>query len=353
MLRSRPTSRVVDQLPAHIHNDDPEKFRAQRIAMNKARLDAAGFGVGRGDSDDDVADSYHLARELEHVYDEIIQEQFAPAGAFEKFPLDQRVPPGATSHTVQRVGFTGEPRVYRSTDAAEPDRGRANVRKDEDSFPVRYYVQDIPLDFFDELHSDFAQSRLREELIEAAEITMERFATEKVWQGDDRHGIKGILNYPWLQKRALTEPFTENGSNDTIKDQVLRTEQFIIENSETRARPDRAVTSPRLANFLKRQDASPNYRGSLADEILDRLDLIDEWETDPDLENFGGDDVDGILFYTDNRRAIANVVPEPFSMLPVRERGSFDLVIPTYMSHGGIVMRDPWANALALAQVTD
>jgi hypothetical protein len=177
---------------------------------------------------------------------------------------------------------------------------------------------------------------------------MERFATEKVWNGDDDHGIYGILNYPWLQKRILPEPFASSADKQKIKDQVVATEQIAIQNSKTKAIPDRMVTSPRVANFLSRKDRSPNYQGSLEDDILDRLSLIDQIEMDPDLKNYGANGEDGMLFYTDQRRAVANVVPEPFSMLPIRQRGSFDLVIPTYMAHGGVVMRDLWANVLAL-----
>jgi len=342
---------IKQEMPSHLHTDNPAALRAQRLHINKHRLDQAGFGI-RNDSHGsapEVGDTYHLARELEHIYDDVIQQEFAPTGAFNLFEQDNRVPPGAKQHTVTRSEYTGQPDIHRSTDEAQPDRGRVDIKRDQETFQNLFYTLDIPLDFFDELHSDFAQTRLRDELIEAAEVIMERFATRNVWEGLDKFGFYGIDNYPGVQKRVLPVPLLKSPTETerrNLKNQFIETEQVVDERSLTKASVNRVVTSPRVQNYLTRKDRSENYGGSLAADILERIGP-DEIEKDPDLKNLGGQGADGMFYYNDARRSVAHVVPEPLTMLPIMQHDSFEWVIPVYMAHGGIVMKDPYASVLA------
>jgi hypothetical protein len=353
-MNMRKSVEVSAKNPAsHLDTSNPKRLRRQRIHTNAKRLDEMGVGV-RGDAHSGVDDTVHLARDLEHIYDEVVQQQFAPTGAFDMFPIDQRVQPGAKTHTVRRSEYAGEPKIHRSTDEAQPDRGRVNIRRDEETFQVLYYTLDIPIDFFDEMHADYAQLNLREELMDAAQVIMERFATENALNGLDAYNFYGIFNYPWLNKQVVTQALVDSPSNaeaDAIKAQILQGESEVIERSQTRATPDRVVTSPRVDNYLQENELTDNENESIKQVLLRRFRQIDEIEVDPDFEDIGPNGEDGMFFFTDTRRAIAHSVPEPFTMLPITQTDSFEWVIPTYMAHGGIVMRDPWANLLQLIDV--
>jgi hypothetical protein len=325
-------------------------MRKKRKAQNKKVLNRM---VQRADSfrNDAVEppSGYHLARDLEYIYDEVMEEEFPAPDGFQKFPLDQSVPPGARTHTVRRVNKQGDARVYRgNTDKT----GSASLTQDEESFQIRHYVTEIQLDFFEEMADGFAQSSIRSNLEEAAQDALLRLADEAIWNGLPKDGIPGVLDYVHMPKRYPGVAFNDNTSAKQMKETLHAIAQTPGNISKSVFQPDTMLVSDRLARTLNSTDFGDSSGDSVADRFLKHEPQINQIESTYRLQGIDGDGYDGILFYRDNRRAIANVVPQTPRMLPMEEDG-FDISIPVYMTHGGVIMRKPLNNVLAVVKAVE
>jgi hypothetical protein len=72
-----------------------------------------------------------------------------------------------------------------------------------------------------------------------------------------------------------------------------------------------------------------------------------------ELDGIGGDNVDGMFaFSMGDKSSCVNVIPIQFTQLPMQTR-DFEYQIPTFMTHGGVVMRKPLGNIVAFAPVSE
>lgn len=314
---------------------DGQRLGDLRRRLNAQRFDALG-GSGM-----------HLARQLEHIYSETLREEFPPQSAFEAFPLDTSVPVGASNHTVRRISQQGEPKVYRGNSTDVP---RVGVSQEEETFPVHHYVIGIGLNIFEEQASNFAGSNLRGELQTAAHVTMQEFTNHKTWFGDEENDIKGVLNYPWTPKRLINTSFGSGADSEAMLAALNAAAAQTHEDSKTVYSPNAVIMSPRLARILRTTRVNPNDSEKIADDFLSsnpRITKIDEaWE----LQGSGPGGTDIILFYRRDARSVSNVVPKTFTMLPVQQEG-FEMTIPCYMSHGGVIQRDVLNNTICYVNV--
>jgi hypothetical protein len=314
---------------------DSKQLSDYRVKLNAQRLDSLSPAAG-----------LHLARQLEHIYSDVLREEFPPQSAFELFPLDNSVPVGARNHTVRRLSQAGEPKVYRGNSRDIP---AVSVGQEEETFPVRHYVIGLEFDVLDLESANFANTQLRQELQIAAQETMMEFANHKTWFGDDENGIYGIFNYPWLPKQILPLGALQATNAEAFLAQMNQAANFAHEESKTVYSPDTMVVSPRVMRYM-----STTYRGTGTDSNLlelfrksnPRIKSVEEaWE----LQGSGPGDTDGILFYRRTRRAVANVLVRPFTMLPMQQQG-LGYQIPCLMSHGGVVQRDVLNNLLCFIE---
>lgn len=310
---------------------DAKQLAERRQKLNAQHFDAMGTGAG-----------FHLARDLEHVYNEVLREEFPPQSASEAFPLDTSVPAGAASHKVKRISQTGEAKVYRGNSTDIP---RVAVSQEEESFPVHHYVIGIGLSIFDEQASGFANSNLRGELQTAAQVTVQEFLNHKTWFGDNENNIYGVLNYPWIPKRVISETFTETGDAKAMLAALNSAAAQAHEDSKTVYSPNAARMSPRLLRIMRTTYLSTDSKLTIEDAFLKANPKIKDIDEAWELQEAGPGGTDILLFYRLDRRSIANVVPKTFTMLPVQRQG-FELTIPCYMTHGGVVQRDVLNNVV-------
>lgn len=314
---------------------DAADLRQAREQVNTRRLDA--LAPGRG---------FHLARQLEHVYNETLREEFPPQSAFEAFPIDTSVPVGARSHTVRRITQQGEARVYRANSGEVP---RVGVSQEEESFPVHHYVIGIEMSIFDIESSNFAGSNLRSELQTAAQVTMMEFANHKSWFGDDAFSIYGVFNYPWLPKMVMPVAAKVGSDPDAFLAQMNKAANYAHEESKTVYSPNALRVSPRVRRYMATTRIGTVNDTKILDDFLKANPRITSVEESWELQGSGPGGTDGMLFYRRDKRSIANVIPRMFTMLPAQESG-FAITIPCVMSHGGMVQRDPLNNLLAFVE---
>ncbi len=315
---------------------DAKQIRQMRDTMNRQRLDSMAPGQG-----------FHMARQLEHIYDEVLREEFPPTNAMSMIPVDGSVPVGARTHTVRRISQQGEAVVHRGN-APVP---RVSVSQEEESFPVHHYTIGIGFDVFELAASDFANSRLRQELQDASQVVMQEFLNEKTWFGDEAHNIYGVLNYPWTPKRVLPLAATASADTDAMLAQFNAAANFAHEESKTVYSPNALIVSPRLYRYM----STTRITGSVSDTTIleffkkanPRIQTVEEaWE----MQGRGPGGTDIMFFCRRDRRSIANVIPQGFTMLPVQQNG-FEFLIPCYMSHGGVVQRDVLNNLVCYIEV--
>lgn len=316
---------------------DSRQVKQMRDHVNKQHFDSMSPGQG-----------FHLARQLEHIYDEVLREEFPPTNAMSMIPVDGSVPVGARTHTVRRISQQGEAKVHRGNASEVP---RVSVSQEEESFPVHHYVIGIGFDIFELAASDFANSRLRQELQDAAQVTMQEFLNEKTWFGDEEHNIYGVLNYPWTPKMVLSLPATADADTDAMLYQLNQAANFAHEESKTVYSPNTLIVSPRMYRYMSTTRIANSVSDTTVLEFFKkanpRIQTIEEaWE----MQGAGPGGTDAMLFCRRDRRSIANVIPQGFTMLPVQQVG-FEYLIPCYMSHGGVVQRDVLNNLVCYIKV--
>lgn len=306
-----------------------------RKAQNERRFDAI------GDFDGALA-----ARNLEHIYEEVLREEFPPQNALEFFPIDSSVPPGARSHTIRRLEARGQAKVHRGN-APVPV---VSLAQEEQESRVRHYVIGVEFDIFELQAASYAGFGLRQELEDAAYVILQEFLNEKTWFGDDENSITGVLNYPWLPKIAITQPFSSTASVGDMLAALSYAATRAHTETNTVYQPDSLLVSPRLYRILQSARFNTPDGTRLLAEFQATNPSIRNIDQAVELQGTGPGGTDQMLFYRRDRRSIANVIPQAFTMLPAQQRG-FTWEIPCYMSHGGIVMRDVLNNLLAYVEV--
>lgn len=288
---------------------------------------------------------FHLARQLEHIHQQVLEEPFPVYNAYRLFPVDTSVPPGARSHTVRRVYYHGEARVHRGGGQDVP---RSGVTQREQEFPVRHLVSSYGWDIFEAASSQFANSGLLTKLARGARDAIMELENRLFWFGAARHGLYGVTNYPWLPKRVVATPFTEAQVVSDAK-AILRALHDLVnwpaENSKGVFGPNKLVTTKRLRNFLFDTPWGTNGDTTLGEHFLKSNSHIDAIEEAWELEDLGGTGIDGMLAYRNDQRGISLVVPQGITSLPAQALG-FDNTVYSYSSIGGVIMPDVGNNIL-------
>lgn len=318
MELGKPTLRLI--------RSDAKSQQKRRIRANAAHFDAQGFG-----------DGFHLARQLEHIYEDVLKEEFPENNALDLFDMDNSVSPGARSHTVRRIEQQGEARVYRGNSTDIP---RVGVTQDEQEFPVRHYVTSFEIDVFEQLSSDYANSNLEQELREAAQEVLMEFWNQKTWHGDEENGIYGVFNYPWTPRMVFPVKASPDADAEEFLFYLDKSAAFAHEETKQVYSPDYAVTSKRVHRYMSRTRL-PGYDDGtkIIEDFLDGNEEIEDIGVAHECREAGPGDTDILFFFRRTRRSVANVLVQSPQMLPV-QRERFAERVPLYMSHGGIIERD-------------
>lgn len=313
-----------------------------QVRMDSSTRETVNDGLKRKRNDAfDAAGALFMSRQLEHRYADVLREEFPAQNAFTLFPTDQSVPPGARTHTVTRLYQDGEAAVYRGGQEIP----RVGISQQEEQFPVRHYVTSFEYDIFSMMSANFANFALAAELLRTARDIINEFANLKTWYGDDVNGIKGVLNYPWLNKKLVATPFTDASATDSIMGELRDLANYPTSVSKAVYSPNRCVTSPRIKDYILGRARSTNSDKTIGEYFTSTNAYIKQIDAAWELQGVGPGGTDGILMYRDDRLGIANVIVQPFTTLPV-EQEDYRFVTNCYMSHGGVIMRNSLNNIL-------
>lgn len=305
--------------------------------------------IRRQDSTFAGSNGLHLSRDLEYIYGETIKDDYPDNRALELFPIDQSVPPGAKTHTVRRLTGQGRMEIHRGR---ADDLPTVSLSQVEETFPVHYYVTSVVYDHFEQLASGYANSNMiAESMAEARNISLE-FLNELTWDGSDVNDIYGVLNYPFLNKFVSSAVFRYGGDAKAMLTALQRIVDFPKQLAKGKAvlRPNTMVVSNVILDII-----TGTYFEGTNETVLQRLEASKgiKVEEASELAGKGPGGTDAILVYKKgDKQSVANVVPMPFSTMPLQQQG-FEYIIPCFMSHGGVIMRKPLMNVLAYVTVED
>lgn len=322
-----------------------------RKAAERAILAAADHATRTGQIRRDSFQSntgIFLARDLEHVYEDVLREPFPTPNAYRLFFADSSVPVGKKSHTVRRVYQQGEAQWYKN---GRPTK-RVGVNQQEQTFPVRYAVDSFGYSIFERFSGDAASFDLHGEDMMAAREILTQFVNRAFWFGAPQVGLHGALDYPWLPKKAIATPFTFDSDPRDVLHELNRLASFPREKTKTVFNPDRIAMTTRLRNFLFETPWSPLAADgkSIGEKFLSAHATITTIEEAWELEGIGPNGEDGILVYQSGRNGVAIVTPGgPFNALPPQENG-FDLEVFAYTACGGVIMRNVGGNVLGFVE---
>ena len=303
---------------------------AKATGMGDSRLDAMGDGAG-----------LHLARQLEHIYAEVLKDKYSSNDGLDLFVTDRSVPPGARNHTQRRIKHNGEARFYEGNASRAPT---VSVEQREETFNVAPVVTSIRINFFDQLAADFSGFALRSELEDAARDVMDRFIDDKIWNGAPSRNLPGVLNYPWVAK--ATSPVTIGTSTPEA---ILADLHAKANRAATKSKgvfsPNRMLASIRVQNYLATTKRSATTEDTILSAFLRDNPYIDEVIPVHALREAGPNGTDVMIFDRKVKDAFARVMPRDFTMLPAIDHG-FDLEIPCYAIYGGMISREPMHNLI-------
>lgn len=325
-------------------------LREYRQAINARHIDAALHRhslTGRSDSFSAGA-GFHLARDLEFIHQEVQEEKFALPNALRLFDVDESIPVGANSHTMRRRYHTGEARVYRGGGSRVP---RVNVQQREESWPIRHVVAGYAWDIFGAASDQFASSGYIQSLARGARDVIMQL-TNEIWWGLDNagepHGLYGVLNYPWLPKKDIAtgaSRATVAAAPDTTLGELHDLVNFPHQVSKSTFQPDTLVMTNRLHDVLSSVRFAAGSDTTILQHFMANSAHITSVEIAWELEDAGGDGVDGILAYRRGDRGIQLAMPQGVTQLPVQLVG-LEHEITNYASIGGVVMPDVLNNVL-------
>lgn len=324
---------------------DPRKaMQHYRQQVMVQRIDAA--QANRRDSFNPNA-GFHMTRDLEHVYADVLREEYAPQTAMTLFPVDTSVSPGARTHTISRIYQNGEWGEYRSGQ----EIGRVGVSKQEESFPVVHYASSFGYDLFENLSSGFANTNLAAELLRTCRDIGMEFLNRRTWFGAPK--FLGVLNYPWLNKIIFGTPANADNNDDTKKaahvEEVLAMWDRPKDETFSTFSPNTLAASGRLIRYWQRTYFNDGSGDTIYKRITNTIPPGAIFEA-PELERTGPGGYDGVLAYRRDRLGISNVMVQALTVLPQQEEG-FESMSYCYMSHGGVIMRNVANNILGWVEV--
>lgn len=173
----------------------------------------------------DASASAFLARELAYIRTRVLEVEKAPLKAFEVFPVQTDVPPGAAS-AIQRIYDTmGVAKIIANY---ADDLPRADVAGQEISVPVVTVGDSYGYNVVEIEHAQFSGVNLSEYKARAARRAIDRKIDDMAWNGDSAHGIVGFLNNPNLTQVVIKADGNSNGGVNSTRfihktsDQIIR-----------------------------------------------------------------------------------------------------------------------------------
>lgn len=302
----------------------PEELRAARMQAMKNIEDALPAAQGWG-----------LARMLEQILPQVLQEKYEPNNAMRLFPVSSVVREGFKTYTIRRKRTYGEWKYAGGN--AKPPGGSLSL--EEKTFRILPAVHAIRMNIYDIKSAAVMRMNLEAELREIAQRTSQDFLNDKAWN-NSQPALSDVLNYPFIAQQIAAADFIDGTSADTILSILHAAANFQAGRTKRTYYPTRMILGTRAHDYL-----STRYRNAFGDQsilegFLKKNSYIKTVEIADELEGASTlvDGADVIMF--DRPDSYQHVLVKGVTALPA-QRDMYDIVIPMYLLHGGIRNDEP------------
>lgn len=345
---------LLDRMDAAGMKPQADRYRADALgAKRDGKLQMVAFEPASGVKRDsfDASAALFMAREIEYKYTDILRQEFPATDALTYFPIDQSVPLGARQHTATMIFQNTDVAVYRGGDQRVP---QSDISRQEQIFPIHYYVSSFEYDMFEMVTSNFANFPIVAEKLLACREGIAEFLNRMSFFGDADNKISGVLaQYPAvINQVSVATPFTDASSPDAIIAALAQLANFAASKSKNLYWPTAMAMSPRMRDYIFNRPRNLSSDKSVGQWFIENNSYIKKIDAMWELADRDGTGRDAILCYRPERSAMANVVVSPFSTLPV-QIVDFRFRTLAYAVHGGVIMRKPLNNIVGYAKVAN
>lgn len=313
-------------------------------------------GITDWNADSAVAGGAILARQLEALWGRALEQVSPELQGTRIFPQKSRwggqeTGGGYENVRIDRFLERGQAKVWAGGNQGVP---KSEIKQVSFHVPFRYLVSSAEWSFFDQLSFDRAQVDGVARLLKTATKAVEQLHDQIIWFGSSAHGLYGVLNYPWLSTRMVATAFSSSADKDAMVREITSLFTTVSEVSNGAFLPTDFAIASKLYNFLSTTVYATTSGKTLMMVIQDGLDAVVgglmpgkkvTMRSVPRLNDAGGIGVHGAFAYENNEDAIAVIVSNPTSMLPLRQIDA-QLSQVVWKAVAGVVMPNVGANYL-------
>jgi len=335
--------------------NDPQVV--QHIARAKglaSRADSIYHGVR---ADAATEGGMFLARDLEAVWAGVLSEDRPPLQGPSLFPKDTSAGPGQETLSIRRMLDRASAQIYTGGNIPAET---GSMRQVELRVSFRHIVSAAAWTVFDQLAFQAARVNGVQRSLANCRYAIESLWDKIIWEGSVIHGLYGVLNYPYLNRRIVQTTFSTSADIDAMIREMLGLVSYTNENSNGAVFSDKMLIAPKLYNFLLGQRLSNVSGESLLDYLKRQAQSLYESMGGTGkyeilqvarLNDAGGTGVHGVLTYKNQRDYITIPVSQPMTLLPLTQTG-FQFNQVAYMTMAGVVMPNAYANLLGLVTLS-
>ena len=290
----------------------------------------------------DADEAIFLAEELDSVKAQIYKKRYPAYNAKNVMPVSTDAGAGAETISFRMFDAVAMAKIVSNYATDFPNVALTGTKT---SVPVvslgdmyGYSIQDLRA-------AQMAKIPLSTDLAAAARQGMEAKANKLAWQGDENHGLFGMLNHPNISQFTL--PADGNGSATTFAsktdDQVLRDlDDFVgaqVDLTIGVETPDTLLVPPRVLRQL-----TGRYLNGTAVTLykawLDNNGYVKDILSVPELQGAGLNGADVMIAYRKDPDKFTLEIPVPFEQFPPQYQG-MELQVFCHERFGGLLVRFP------------
>ena len=274
-------------------------------------------------------------RQLEYVMAKVLEEKHKIPSAIATFPINGEVPIGAREYTIRMTTSQGEATYIRGGNMPMVQGGQSTLK--ELQRRVHYIGTNVKMNVFDTLTAGFANVDLFARNMRGARRAYEELVNRSAWYGDTGSDLWGILNYPSLPKVTINTAFDGTASADAVVTALSKMLAYARNVSGGAFGSDAVAVSLAFDTYVRNTRMSGYNDTTIWEFFFKRNHPEVKYSVHWELSGVGPGGLDGMFWYKDDPEAVALVMVQGLTPLPVQYVG-YDQLTPMYAGYGGVQM---------------
>lgn len=299
----------------------------------------------------DANETATFARELEHVFTDVVRKEYPDLMGRVLIPSKPGVPSGAETHTYTEIERFGQAKIINDMATDFPS---TEVQGNQVSEIIRSYGDSYQWSVQDLRRQALTKVQFVTEKAEAAREAMENLADQLMLFGDVQTGLKG-LNSPTLvaNYNAITKGTQVTGTtwptatpSEILADvrELFKSVSTVTKNKHKANTLVLDVASYNHILYTERGGTSQSDTQMLYQYLLANVPGLQSIECWSKLDHAGAANKSRTYAYERNPNVLYQVEPQPFEQF-APERRNLAFVVPCHARWGGVVVRFPKAVA--------